>query len=486
MDSSKTPPNPDETPTNIVPPVPKQSLEPEGREAGQEYRYEAFISYRHVEPDRKWAKWLHSALETYRVPKKLVKDQVVAPRIRRIFRDEEELPASADLKKDIEAALKESRFLIVVCSRRTPESEWVNKEVVRFRQMGRDERILALLIEGEPGEAFPRSLREIRRTIVDGQGLTREQIEDVEPLAADVRPIRKENKRHLKRMARLRMLACILGCRFDDLRQREQERHVQRLTVLGALLALILSIMVALTGMAIYQKTEAEHQRDRAEKAAVAEAEQRKRAEDEGYVAKIGFAQSLINECSFESARELLSGCPARYRKWEWGRLQYLCRLDPMTLKGHSYRVVSVAFSPDGNRIASGSYDGTIKVWDAGDGHELLTLKGHDGWVQSVKGHEVWVLCVAFSPDGKRIASGSDDRTIKVWDAGDGRELLTLKGHWCGVPSVTFSPDGKRLASGSWSHDNTIKVWDAESGRELVTLKGHSEQVNSVAFSPDG
>src|SRR5438128_2600189 len=114
------------------------------------YRYAAFISYRHAPTDRRWAMWLHRALETYRVPR----------RLGRCFRDEDELPASADLSREIDQALEQSRFLIVVCSPRTPGSEWVNREVERFREWGRHDRILALLVEGEPHESFPRALRE--------------------------------------------------------------------------------------------------------------------------------------------------------------------------------------------------------------------------------------------------------------------------------------------------------------------------------------
>src|SRR5580658_861351 len=157
------------------------------KEAVEDYRFAAFISYRHVEPDRRWAKWLHTQVETYRVPKHLQRERGLRARVGRIFRDEEELPASANLSAELEAALQQSRFLIVVCSPRTPASQWVNQEVLRFRELGRHDRVLALLIEGEPADAFPQSLREIRRTVVDTQSLPREQVEDVEPLAADVR-----------------------------------------------------------------------------------------------------------------------------------------------------------------------------------------------------------------------------------------------------------------------------------------------------------
>ena len=107
--------------------------------------------------------------------------------------------------------------------------------------------------------------------------------------------------------------------------------------------------------------------------------------------------------------------------------------------QGAYRRVTSVAFSPDGKRLVTASWDGTVKVWDAATGQETLTLKGHTGGVSSV----------AFSPDGKRIASASEDETVKVWDAATGQETLTLKGHTDAVLSVAFSPDGKRIASAS-------------------------------------
>ena len=116
-----------------------------------------------------------------------------------------------------------------------------------------------------------------------------------------------------------------------------------------------------------------------------------------------------------------------------------------------------MAFSPDGRRIVSGSEDQTLKVWDAETGQETLTLKGHTGSVYSV----------AFSPDGRRIVSGSQDGTLKVWDAETGQETLTLKGHTgAGVTSVAFSPDGRRIVSGS--NDMTLKVWDAATGQKIA------------------
>ena len=143
-------------------------------------------------------------------------------------------------------------------------------------------------------------------------------------------------------------------------------------------------------------------------------------------------------------------------------------------LEGHDYEVYSVSFSPDGRTLASGSYDNTIKLWNVETGEEILTLPSHDEEV----------ISVSFSPDGQTLASGSAGDTIKLWNVETGEEILTLPGHDGWIHSVSFSPDGQTLASGSFDH--TIKLWDVETGAEIRTLPGHDDSVISVSFSPDG
>ena len=208
------------------------------------------------------------------------------------------------------------------------------------------------------------------------------------------------------------------------------------------------------------------------------------------------------------------------------GLPKVVCGVDKMwspeliQLQGHDAVIKSVAFSPDGSKIISGSHDKTIRVWDSSTGIEMLPpLQGHADWISSVafspdgskiisgsfdktirvwdactgdqrlppfRGHNDWILSVAFSPDGCKIISGSSDETIRVWDASTGIEMLPpLQGHDRGISSVAFSSDGSKIISGS--SDKTIRVRDASTGIEMLPpLRGHDHWINSVAFSPNG
>jgi WD40 repeat protein len=139
------------------------------------------------------------------------------------------------------------------------------------------------------------------------------------------------------------------------------------------------------------------------------------------------------------------------------------------TFTGHTRGVHSIAFSPDGRLLASGGRDGAIKLWELPGGTQLRTLTGHTDSV----------LSVAFSQNGQTLASGGSDETVKIWEVASGRELRTLKGS----SPIALSPDGWMLASGGWEK---IKLFDIASGRELRTLNGHTRDIYSVAFSPDG
>jgi FOG: WD40 repeat len=136
--------------------------------------------------------------------------------------------------------------------------------------------------------------------------------------------------------------------------------------------------------------------------------------------------------------------------------------------------VRSVSWSPDGKNVASGSVDETVRIWDVSSGEGVGTFAGHSGWVLSVN----------YSPDGRYVASGSSDKTVKIWNIASGQCIKTLEGHTSAVLSVNYSPDGRYVASGS--SDKTIKIWDIASGECVKTLEGHAADVNSVNYSRDG
>jgi WD40 repeat protein len=150
-------------------------------------------------------------------------------------------------------------------------------------------------------------------------------------------------------------------------------------------------------------------------------------------------------------------------------------RLEPLvTLEAHKDQVWGVAFSPNGKRLASPSLAKAVILWDVDSRKPLATLEGHKD--------QVWGL--AFSPDGKRLASASLDKTVILWDVDSRKRIATLEGHLDWVRVVAFSPDGTRLASAS--EDKTVILWDVNSHKRLATLEGHKDAVYGVAFSPDG
>jgi WD40 repeat protein/class 3 adenylate cyclase len=253
-----------------------------------------------------------------------------------------------------------------------------------------------------------------------------------------------------------------------ELAARERAAYRRGIIRTASLAAVIVALVTGLAVVALHQSRKAKATALRAENG---EVEARRLL----YVANMNLAQQAWEQNNIGRLRQLLDETQeSPGRGFEWYYWQRKSRLALRTLQGHLAAVTSVAFSPDGQRIVTGSDDHTAKVWEAASGRELLTLKGHSSWIWSV----------AFSPDGERIVTGSFDHTAKVWEAVSGRELLTLKGHRAGIRSVAFSPDGQRIVTGS--EDQTAKVWEAVSGRELLTFKGHRAGIRSVAFSPDG
>lgn len=375
-----------------------------------------FISYRHAdnaEAGRQWATWLHQQIETYEVPADLVgtvngRGDTIPERIFPVFRDEEELPADADLASPIFRALDVSKFLVVLCSPRAVQSTYVASEILYYKQIGRSDRVLAAILHGVPGggadECFPTPLRHP----VDAAGKLDES-EQAEPIAADFRLAdgsegwtspeayrqalalagglaakeierRVGDYRRSMELAKLKIIAGVLGIPLGTLTQRDkvyqlekERRRAQIFRKVATAMAVLLVAAVAGGIFALAKKREAEGQRREAVKARDAETVQRQAADDARGVAEVRRAEAdaakelaekrrlesetrlarsnvmladrLTKEGNTTAAKDALWEVPERERQWEWGYL--LGRAYPEARK---FQVVASAL-PQGARL---------------------------------------------------------------------------------------------------------------------------------------
>lgn len=224
-------------------------------------------------------------------------------------------------------------------------------------------------------------------------------------------------------------------------------------------------------GIAQKNEKEAIKQSDLAEKRRQEAVLAKEKEEYEAYIAQIGLAAAKIDENAYDFARQLLEGSQEQRRNWEWGRLYHLCNLDADAFPTAA-PVDAVAYAPDGSSFAIGDKSGVVTVRDAKTGAERFKVL-----------HGKYVMSVDYSRDGKRIASGSDDKTIKIIDAANGDVLDTFLAHDNAVLTVRFSPDGTQLLSGSL--DKTARLWNLATHKIQQEFKGNSWWVWAAEFAPD-
>jgi WD40 repeat protein len=486
------------------------------------FKYWAFISYSHL--DKKWGDWLHRSLERYKVPKRLV-SQLVGPaempkRVFPIFRDREELPASADLSRQVNEALSLSRVLIVICSPNSARSRWVNEEIKYFKSLGREDRVLGLIVDGEPNasdgetgfkleeECFPEALR--FRVGAAGE-ITGDR---AEPIAADLR-----KSKDGRSSAKIKLLAGILSVEYDSLRRREQERQRRSLLALTTGALAIAIVMCALTAFAFMQQREAKKQQK------IAQAQQRE-ADRQKVIAQKSEAatrRQLAELYAERGRQELASGDPTRAAPFlsaaytanpqQHGiqsllgiALRYLTA-QSLVLSGHTHDIKHIARSEDGRYIVSSQTDGLVNIWDVNRGKlvrslppegspvdTLILVQGNKLVVGGATSARSWsldgldpptkfqhgygqIFAIAVSSDSKLLATASmvglraSDTTVKVWDLNTGKELAAFS-HGYKTLSLQFSHDGHKLLTGA--DDGHVCLWDWASGRRLLDL-GHGE-----------
>lgn len=484
------------TPENSIATVPAKK---------EEFKYWAFISYSHR--DAAWAEWLHRSLEHYYVPGSLVgrasRNGPLPPRLIPIFRDRDELSASHDLGLYIKSSLILSRHLVVICSRNAVKSKWVDGEIRYYKSLGREDRVLCLIVDGEPDcgdparECFPEAVR--FRIDPDEKTLP----ETAYPIASDARPEGDE-----KSNAFIKLLAGILEVNYDELKQRERRRRIRRRIETVALIALIAFFFL---GLWHYEE------------------DSRRQEEVSGYLLNAKHAEAngtLKAACHFLAKAGALGSESDRSTPNFTTEFRHAARSlvpENKLLKGHTNWVCYCVFSPDGKELLTTSWDSTIRTWDMTtieavtpcsihtfkeNSHDVFLCANYtpDGgqivcatwwsalaWVTDLDGgligrmideHRGRVNYAAYSADGSRIVTASDDCTARTWDA-RGYPLHIFAGHSAGVKTAVFNHQGTRILTASF--DGTAKVWDAATGHELrsVGVVG-SDGLNCADFSPDG
>lgn len=461
-----------------------------------EYTYDAFICYRRTDLDQYIAARLHRMLSTYRVPRPLVRAGGRA-RLRPIFRDQEELPASGSLSNQLKAELRQSRCLLVVCSPRTPESKWIDAEIRYFRELGREDCILTLLIEGAPefGDAPPKVLKDgehslsatvtlgakvgairdaaafpaaLRRTEASGK---EGHEDDNIPAPVDIRDPDGRPSVRLLRREKIKLLAPLLGYRVGELAQREVKRRLFRRVQL---------VMVATTVAATLAATWYSGKQRVREQAAVAmsrelAAEARGYFDQEHDLALLLAVEACRVATTVEASASLLTGIQ---------RFPYLERW----FRGHKEPVYAVTISPDGKWIASGAgarseqlhsmasviVESDILIWDIeGGGPPIRRYTVPDR-----------VERLAFHPTADVVAAVCFDGRIFLCDLANDTTVC-LGVHKGGGRAVAFNSDGSRLAS--VGNEGTVLLWDTVVRRPLHwPLKLHEGIIWDVAFQPEG
>jgi len=443
-----------------------------GLDFPDQYKYWAFVSYSHR--DQTSGKWLHRSLETYRITKPLQGRTTpvgqIPPRLVPVFLDRDELAAAPDLGVRIEAALKQSRYMIVVCSRASAASPWVEKEIEYFKSLGREDRIFALIVDGEPyasehsgresDECFPAALR--FRLAPDGS------LSDTraEPLAADLRE-GKDGRRN----ALLKLIAGMLGVGFDELRQRHLEaRNAWLRKVVGASTALAL-IFAALAVYAFIQRRLAE------ERSRIALS--RQLAVQSGALLQTSFDLPLLLSLEAMSAEDTVE---ARRSLFE-----------ALMVTGHPITYVSapvkadveaMTISPDGKTLVTAGRKGKIVFWNAASDPPQPQ--------PSVEQSGSTVNALSISKDGRLLAAAEADGVISLWDLASRRRAndREIPKQPSTVTALAFGP-GNQLAFG-YSNEGAfgairIVLWDLTAARVVRTLDATADgSVSSLAFSPDG
>lgn len=452
-----------------------------------EIKYDAFISYRHADLDSFVAKSLHRMLENFRIPKLADKEvqKKAKRRINRIFRDQDELPVSNNLADSIKLALEASEYLIVICSPRTPESLWVRKEIESFIQLHGSKNVLAVLIEGEPMDSFPPELRQINVQKTDENGQLYWTKEDIEPLAADVRGASKKQVFRLLKKEVLRLVAPILGCSYDDLKQRHKEQRLKRVITFFAAAA---TVLLAFGGFSTYQAVRISKQADIISQKSIA-------LEEENNNNKILQSKSLAKQAlelyaqgdramgTLLAMYALPTNLNAPERPYVTEAQEALTQTLQVYETGSYYKpyclltqeanMKFVCTSPSGETVAALDEAGNLSVWNLENGKLLFTQKTNGSVIQAK----------TFQYLTDEILVYGSDKAFLAIDVATGQVKYTLEGFY--ITDMAVCADKMLVA---FSDNYCIYVYDVTSGSIVFVYDGESYYsiMNGLSLSPNG
>lgn len=439
-----------------------------GRMSNRKYR--AFLSYSHA--DRRIARWLHGALESYSLPKELRGTSgeygELPPDLRPIFRDQDELPAVSALAPAILDALDRSDALVVIASPSSKASRWVNQEISEFIARGRKHRIHFVVVAGElpPGgtarDVLPPAFYDSPET--------------PDPLFADLRP-GKESRSD----ARTRVAAALLGIGYDQLRRRELQRRIRGFLLLSGVLAALLAIMVALVITATRART-----------AAVRSAERERRV---SYDRLIQLADLKLEQNERGPAMQHLNDA-TESRGWEWGYLFQRAIPFDRLLKADSGRYECVAYSPREADLAAGTTAGDLQFWREQDLRQTPT--GSPIRSVTIHAHQYGVLDVKFFPRGNYVLTAGADGYIRKWAVSVGSAEFEC---WHANPlhhdttmvprsfdqfvwTVAVDPRERWIIGGGGN--GRLSLWDADRGKYRGGRALGRDQIRTVAFDSTG
>ena len=410
-----------------------------------EHRYRAFISY--SQRDKRFAARLHKALEAYRIPKG-IEAPGIDPKTRklgRLFRDDEELGASANLGAALEGALDDAENLIVICSPNAVKSRWVNEEIKRFKSRS-NVKVLGVIVGGEPNsedttkECFPSALK---------VKIGPDRAETTEPDEPRAPALRSAGFNRIV----AELVAGMIGLPFDRLWRRDQRRRRGRriIAVVTSALLVISASVLSIWQIDELRKREANGWMLRAERLV-------------GDGQEVGpVTTELAMKFAMIAAKLHPASTGERFAKVS----QYNRTIALMRIPEGSISAAST--SPDGTRVLAVS-DRYVYVLDSFTGDLLLRLEQADR-----------INVASFSPDGERLITVSDDQTAAIWSS-NGELLLRLEGHTDVVSDGVFDSTGTRVATSSF--DGTAKVWSAETGVVISQVRA-DDVIYETKFSPD-